>query len=506
MSYATPFQVPDRKPDTLRLSDLVIPLLRFKKLLIGLFLFVFLASLAYLLTRQKHFESHMKVLVNRDRVDPVVSAEATLASGAPKAPVTEEEINSEVELMRSQDLLLQVVRANNLQHQPVKKGLLSGLFAAVLQPDAVREDLAVRSLTKALDIKGVPKSNIIDVSYTSSDAHQTFAVLNSLADLYVQKHIAIQRPPGAYEFFSRETDRFKNQLASSEQKLRDFGDSGRLAAPDLQRTALATQLASAIGQQHSYQQQMAADTQRISNDLAHLKRTSDRISTVRTVTPPSLLIQQLGGEVLKARMKRTELNLKYKPDYPLVRAADEELAAAQTAYDEAQKAQYVSESTDNDPIHEFLRQDVAKAQSDLSAQSGASAAAQAGIASLQTQMQDLDSAVIQQGDLARNVKADEQNVLLYQDKREQERVSDTLDRIRIGNVAIAVPPTVPALPVSPGFPAPLLAFAIAASLALVFTYCRAYFDPFIHEPDDLAEMPGIPVVITIPNKQAARAA
>ena len=506
MSDAVPFQVPDRKPDTLRLSDLITPLFRFKKLLIGLFFLVFLASLAYLLTRPKQFESHMEVLVNRDRVDPVVSAEATLASGAPKAPVTEEEINSEVELMHSQDLLLQVVRANNLQHQSVKQGLLSGLFAKQPQSDAVREDLAVRSLAKALDVKGVPKSNIIDVSYTSSDAQQTFAVLNSLADLYIQKHIAIQRPPGAYEFFSRETDRFKNQLASSEQKLRDFGDGGRLAAPDLQRTALATQLANAVGQLHSYQQQMAADTQRISNDVAHLKTTSGRISTVRTVTPPSLLIQQLGGEVLKSRMKRTELSLKYKPDYPLVRAADEELAASLAAYSEAQKAQYVSESTDNDPIHEFLRQDMAKAQSDLSAQSGASSAAETGIASLRTQMQELDSAVIEQGDLARNVKEDEQNVLLYQDKREQERASDTLDRIRIGNVAIAVPPALPALPVSPRFPALLLAFAIAASLALVITYCTAYFDPFIHEPNDLAEILGVPVVVTIPNKQTARAA
>ena len=59
----------------------------------------------------------------------------------------------------------------------------------------------------------------------------------------------------------------------------------------------------------------------------------------------------------------------------------------------------------------------------------------------------LGSQSLQQADLQREAKANEQNYLLYLSKREQERTSDALDRTRIENVAIAVPPAIPVLPV-----------------------------------------------------------
>ena len=47
----------------------------------------------------------MEILVNRDRMDPIVTAEQ-FSQTAPVAPaLTEEEINSEVELLQSADLL-----------------------------------------------------------------------------------------------------------------------------------------------------------------------------------------------------------------------------------------------------------------------------------------------------------------------------------------------------------------------------------------------------------------
>ena len=48
--------------------------------------------------------------------------------------------------------------------------------------------------------------------------------------------------------------------------------------------------------------------------------------------------------------------------------------------------------------------------------------------------------------MIREVKANEANYLLYLSKREQERTSDALDEKRISNVAIAVPPALPVLP------------------------------------------------------------
>ena len=51
----------------------------------------------------------------REREDPVVTSESSPQTLQAALPVTEEEINSEVELLQSDDLLQKVVLATGLQ-------------------------------------------------------------------------------------------------------------------------------------------------------------------------------------------------------------------------------------------------------------------------------------------------------------------------------------------------------------------------------------------------------
>ena len=109
---------------------------------------------------------------------------------------------------------------------------------------------------------------------------------------------------------------------------------------------------------------------------------------------------------------------------------------------------------------------------------------------------------MQQADLEREAKADEQNYLLYLSKREQERTSDALDRTRIENVAIAVPPAIPALPAHGPIYILLIAFGLAAMLSLTTAYTIDYFDPSFHTPAQVIDILGIPVVVAMPKKTA----
>ncbi len=114
----------------------------------------------------------------------------------------------------------------------------------------------------------------------------------------------------------------------------------------------------------------------------------------------------------------------------------------------------------------------------------------------------LDQLSITQQDLQREVKAAEGNYLLYLAKREQERTSNALDVTRIANVAIAVPPTIPALPVL-GWPMIILtALVLAVVLSIGLAYAVDYFDPSFHTPEQLVEDLGIPVVVAFPRRRA----
>ena len=85
----------------------------------GLVLFIFLAVVlgtavvTYLLPNK--YESRMKILVKNQRVDVAITPEAT--AGAPAGvdtEVSENEINSEIELLTSRDLLTQVAKDTGL--------------------------------------------------------------------------------------------------------------------------------------------------------------------------------------------------------------------------------------------------------------------------------------------------------------------------------------------------------------------------------------------------------
>jgi uncharacterized protein involved in exopolysaccharide biosynthesis len=427
----------------------------------------------------------MEILVNRERQDPLVTTEATTQMLPSSMPVTEDEINSEAELLLSSDVLQEVVLANGLDQQ-------NGFsLTDWLHPNQTRDERvarAVRRLAKKIKIKPVAKADLIDVRYNSSSPQRSYSVLSSLAEVYMKKHIAVHRPTGSYDFFASETQRYQDQLRDAESKLGEFADHNG-AAPEVQRTDLA-------------QQVQAADAQRVSSDRQQMGTMPDRSSTTRSTSAADLLLQNLNTALLAAQAKRTQLAMKYEPGYPLVQEAEREVDQAREAISAAEATRYVTETSDRDPTYELLREDQARAQSDAAAQRATATAAASSIASMKAEMVTLDKQALAQHDLQRDAKADEENYLLYLSKREQERTSDALDLKRIANVAIAVPPAIPVLPVFSWPQIVVIAFCAAFVLSIGAAYTIDYFDPSFHTPAQVVDMLGIPVVVAVAKKRA----
>jgi uncharacterized protein involved in exopolysaccharide biosynthesis len=482
----------------LSLRDVLTPLFRRKRLIIGTFLGVFLAVLLLGLLMPR-YRSQMSILVDRERVDLAITTDASPQSNTTETPLTEEEVNSEVELIKSRDVLEQVVRTNGLANS---HGFSLGDLIHGKRSEPDRVAAAVESLAKKLKIEAVAKTNVIQVAYSSPDPQLSYHVLKSLGDLYMEKHVAVHRPAGSYAFFAGEANRYKKALDADEALLRNFGNEQGLAAPDLQRTNMALQVTNSVGLMHAAQQAIASDEQRMRSDRQQMGQTPQRVATLRSSAAADKLLSDLNASLLAAQTKRTQLALKYDPNFPLMKEADQEVAQAQAAIDRAEQTRYVTEATDRDPTYELLREDLARTQSDLAGQHANLAAIQKSIHSMQGRMVDLDKQSLDQGDLQREAKADEGNYLVYLAKREQARTSDALDRSRIANVSIAVPPAIPALPIA-GFGIVLLtALGAATFLSLAIAYCVDYFDPSFHTPAQVVDILGVPVVVGIPRKRA----
>jgi len=481
------------------LRDLMAPLFRRKRRFTLVFGAMTVGTIVAAVILSSIYQASMEVIVNEDRLDPLVTAQATPQAAIFPQPITDQEVNSEIQILQSPDVLQQVVLANHLQDKE-RKGLVRSLLPA--HDDSWYVSRATRKLAAKLDISQLPKTNLIQVNYKSNDPELAYSVLQKLGSVYLEKHLAVRRPQGSYAFFEKQTQNYHQALAESEKRLEEFNQQSKVAVPELEKNELAQQVVTAIGALHAAQQSIAANQQRVREEEARMKNTPARSTAQEATDSAQALLQQLQANLLAAQIKKTQLVLKYDPTYPLVQEADQEIAQTQAALDAANKQHFVNQTTDRDPAYELMREDVTKTRAELDSAQATAVALEQSIASMQSQMVDLDQKSLRQADLQRDVKANEGNYLLYLSKREQERASDAMDERRIGNVAIAVPPTVPILP----WLSPVLVIAVGLFLALFVStavvFLSEYLDSSLRTPSEVAEVLRIPVLASVPKQRA----
>ncbi|PYY23307.1 MAG: hypothetical protein DMG62_09470 [Acidobacteria bacterium] len=448
------------------------------------------AVLAALILPSYHAE--MKFLVKRERVDPVISGDQSTSQIQIASPeITEQEMNSEVELLTSEDLLRQVVLANHLE-----QSVGSSWFHKNDQERKIA--IAVRQLRSHLQVEAVRKTNIVNVTLSSSNAKKAADVLSSLANLYLEKHTQVMRPGGQYLFFAQQTEQAKKELTEAEEKLQEFNRSQQVVAPETERDNALEKLSEL---NLSFEQTRAAigETEDRLDALKRLQRSMPaRITTQLRQGDNPQLMQQLKSTLLNLQLKRTELLTKFQPTYPLVQEVDRQIAETQTAIDAENARPVREETTDQNPTEAWVRGELAKANADLSGLRAREEEQRTSVANFQSRARSLNDKGIVQQDLLRSTKAAEQNYLLYLRKREESRITDALDRRRILNVAIAQEPLVPALPARSGGWYLLVGTLFALLVAGGATFGAEYFDDSFRTPDEISRELRLPVIAAVP--------
>ena len=447
----------------------------------------------------RYFESSMQILVMPDQMATAVTSSSTAPDAASQI-VTDGEINSEVALLQGTDLVQQVVAYCGLDKRSrIADSLLPSDPSARAQAKLER---GTRWLAESLHVEVAKQADVINVSFGAVGSRETPAcVLTMLGRLYLQKRLQLRRPPGLLDFFTQETDKYQRLLGSTEEELATFGVQDAVA-PDIQRTLVAQKLVETQAALRDAQQTVAEDVQRLRSQLQQLGTTPPRVITQEHDQAAGELLQQLEPQLLAAQLRREQLAMKFSPDYPLLKEADQEVLDAQAAVASAQRMQLSDRTTDRDSTFELLRQDVAKTRADFADHQASASVLKRSIRSLQDQAVLLDQENIRFQGLVRDAKANEDNYLLYLSKREQERSAEALDDRRIANVSIAVPPRVPMLPAYSPFKVLAIGFLLAFILGVTAAFVGEHLDGSFRTPADVADMLGVTVLASMP-KQAA---
>ncbi len=441
------------------------------------------------------YQAQTEILVKHQRGDDVVSARNNTSQPASDDNAREREINTEVALLKSNDLLQQVVKECGLVSSP--HHFWSGWFPSWGGQDS-KTASAVHKLQKDLQVEPLPDSNIIKVSYTSHQPDEAARVLKTLDKLYIAKHVAVYRPAGALGFFQKQTQLYRKQLALAEAQLASFDTQQDAPAPDMEKTLLLKQASDFSGQLQQTRASIQSTEKQIWAIEALLEKTPPRIATQHTTSQNQELMANLKSTLQNLEIQRTDLLSKYQPSYRPVREVEKQIAQVKATIAATEKSPMQQETTDQNQTYQMLQSDLAQSRAKLAALKEQAAAMAPVVRTYSNQAILLDQKQIKQQGLLRNIKTAEQNYMLYLDKSQQAQISDALDRKKILNVTVAESAAVPSLPVN----SPPILILAGGILALIVSMGSAfgvdYLNPSFRTPDEVIRYLDVPVLAALP--------
>jgi uncharacterized protein involved in exopolysaccharide biosynthesis len=475
------------------LRDLLAVVFRQRWLASISFASIFLAVVLYGLIAPP-YQSEMKVLVRRGRVDPVVTSTPSQAEFE-REGVTEEELNSEVELLHDDEILRTVVRHSGL----ISEG--QSWFWSIFGDNEERQlARAVRRIDKRVTVEAVRKATLITVSYKSSDPAQAANVLHSLGAAYLERHERLHRPSGEFKFFDQQVAQSRSGLEEAELQLMRFGAAQGVTSAALERDMALQQLNGADADARQTQVLIAATLERARVLDKKLESLPERITTqIRDSGNPQLM-QTMKARLLELQLSRTELLTKYEPSYRPVQEIDQEIAETKASIAAEDRSPIRETTSDQDPDHEWAKAELLKTQVELNALAAHATAQNTLLAHYREAASQLGDRAIEQEQLLHDLKASEEKYLLYLNKREEARIGDALDQGGILNVTIAEQATVPALPQLSGLGFGFVGVLGAGTVSISLAFVADYLNPAFRTPDEIVAYLGSPVLASLPRK------
>jgi uncharacterized protein involved in exopolysaccharide biosynthesis len=471
--------------------DIVSAGFRHRRAGVVTFICALILLLAFAFVGPRTYHSDIKILVKTGRVDPVVTAEQQQPVNLGPENVTEEQLNSEVELLKSEDVLRKVVVAAGLQH---RSSWLDPWLGRGNASEEEKIERAASRLRRDLSAEPLRKSNIIDVEYRSPDPEISAKVLNTLGDAYLEKHLEVHRVPGQFKFFDEQAAHYQQELGAAEEQLRQ----GETVPPQVMLDSTLQKL-NDFKATHAQALATIRETERRISELQKEEVSIPaRITTQERKADNGQLMQQLKGSLATLELKRVELLAKYQPTYRPVQELEQQIAQTRDAIAREQSAPLQDVTSDQNPAHIWVGSELAKSEADLVGMRARATALEKIIDEFGTNASQLNRREISYEDLQRAAKTAEDNYMLYVRRREEARITEALDKNRILNVTVAQRAFAPRIPAGSPWKLAAMGLLLAAFASIGVVVAAEYFDTSYRTPSDVVAYLNVPVLAALP--------
>jgi polysaccharide biosynthesis transport protein len=306
------------------LRDYVRVLIKSKWLIVASVLMVVGVVAISTLRSTPIYEAVGSIAINK--ADPITFNLKDSSSGFDYYDPTD--LDTEVRILKSDLLALQVIRQLNLDKQPVSgsaakpQSLSLELTTDAMQPDSAKTSAVLASFKSNLQVALVPNTRIIEIRYRSPDKNVAAQVVNTLAKTYVEQNFKtrFESTMQASDWLSKQLVDLQIKVETSQEKLVKYQKEHEILGIDEKQNITTAKL------DELNRELTSAESARMEKEsIYHLVQAGDADSitaaagvegSTKGSSGNSPLLEKLREQQADLKIQVAQLSTQFGPSYP----------------------------------------------------------------------------------------------------------------------------------------------------------------------------------------------
>lgn len=462
------------------------------RLIAGLFAVVALSGLLAVLSRGPQFLARGTVMITSDRAD--VTIQPTEADSLALLKLNEAIVNSEVYVIRSRQLLEQVVRGLALARAG---GNMMNIANAADNSERISER-AVR-IANRLKVTPVRNSNVIQIQFLSGDASQAAQVVNRIIDEYLAYHAIVHSQQGLSGFYEEQSAVLLQTLRRAEDSLSEFSLREGIVSPDEEIRAAVTGIGNMEAELRDHTGAIAGIEEKlrvVREQLANQPETVKRIQQME-VNP---VVRQVREQLVDREVDRIALLQKYTENDRHVRDNQSEIEALEMKLDHATVSEPLTISGETyaaNPVYEARLTELLDLEAKLRENRARKLALDEDLDRTRRQLVSLKQRALEFERLDQEVQRQRSAVDLYVKRGQEAQLEDAMDQHKLVNVAVVERPNWPLERTDDRKVPLLLAIISGLAVSLGGAFGLEYLNRTLRFERDVERYLGLPVLGTV---------
>jgi len=465
------------------LQDFPNLLWRERRLMLAVFLGIFLAGAVMALSLKKLYPAHSSILVRLGQEYVYEPLAGDAARGA--VPAAQQVLESERDILGSDALKHEVVE--HIGYGRLHPAAAEAFAAAGPGQRRRMTDQAAAAIGRSLKIETAPDTPVIRVTYSDSDPVLAALVLNTLLSDYLVYRRQVLLDPTAAALDEQKRS-FQDRLDQADGAYQDFLTSNRIGDFEAQKTSLSQLQAQIEQQQYAAAAQLKERAGRLAGLDSGLSQVAPEVGLYRDADNTA------AAKLLDLKLQREALLAKFRASAQPVQVIEAQIAQLQSAIASGRARGEGVQRTGANPVFQTLQTERLQLVAEVAALRESLQALTRQSAELTQRQLRLASLEPRFDALSRDRDVLQTNVRDFTVKEEQSQASQEISATTNDNIRIVERASPPTQGASLRAPMVVLAFLFAIFAAVCAGLMRVFLRPGLPTPAAAARTLELPVL------------